>query len=347
MKKIIIIALTAAVSLTAFAGCGSSNGGKVLNFYNWGDYIDPSLITQFENETGIHVNVDNFATNEDMYTKIKGGGANYDLAIPSDYMIEKMINEDMLEPIDLTAVPNYSNIDDRFKNLVYDPTNEYSVPYMWGTLGILYNKTMVSDPVDSWDILWNPKYTGQIFMYSSMRDSMAAAQKKLGYSLNTTNVTELLNVKDALIAQKPLVKAYKGDDVKDSMIGNEAALALVYSGDAVYCEGENPDRDYAIPNEGSNVWFDSLVILKGAAHKTAAEQFINFLCDPQVAAQNAKYIGYSTVETAAFDLLPDELKNNPAYWPSDEDFANCEVFNDLGDAQKNYSQIWTEITMSN
>ncbi len=345
--KIKIFALVAvcAISLT---GCSSGGGSskKTINVYNWGDYIEESILEQFEQETGIHVNYDTYATNEDMYAKIKSGGSSYDIAIPSDYMIEKMRMEGLLEKIDLNNVPNYANIHERFDHLAFDPTNEYSVPYMWGTLGILYNKTMVSDTVDSWNILWDEKYANQIFMYNSQRDSIGVSLKRLGYSLNSKDPNELKLAQAELIKQKPLVKAYVGDTVKDSMIGNEAALAVVYSGDAIYCMGENPDLAYIVPKEGSNVWFDSIVIPKGAQHKAEAEQFIDFLCRGDIAAKNTEYIGYSTVNKVALEQLPAELKDDPTFWPSDEIYNKAEVFIDLGNFIAEYDKAWTEVLAS-
>ncbi|MCL2461984.1 MAG: ABC transporter substrate-binding protein, partial [Defluviitaleaceae bacterium] len=224
---------------------------------------------------------------------------------------------------------------------------QYSVPYMWGTLGILYNKTMVDGPVDSWNILWDQKYSGKIFMYDSVRDSFAAALFKLGLSPNTTNPDELAAAKDALIAQKPLVLAYVTDTVRDSMIGNEAALALVYSGDAIYCMQNNQDLAYVVPKEGSNVWCDALCIPKNCKNKAEAEQFINFLCRPDIALKNSEYIGYSTVNSAAFDQMDDSVKNDPAYWPTDDIFNRCVYFDYLGDFEKQYAQAWTEVFAAN
>ncbi|SFQ41496.1 spermidine/putrescine transport system substrate-binding protein [Caldicoprobacter faecalis] len=324
------------------AGCGSAPKAQ-LKVYNWGDYIDETVIEEFEKKYNIDVIYDTFATNEEMYVKVKGGGADYDVAIPSDYMIERMIKEGMLEKIDFSNVPNYKYIDERFKNLPYDPNNEYSVPYMWGTVGILYNKKMVKEPVDSWKILWDEKYKKQIFMLDSSRDSIGVALKMLGYSLNTRNIDELEQAKEALIRQKPLVLSYVGDEVKDAMISGQAALAVVWSGDAVYTKRENPDLEYVIPKEGSNLWVDAMVILKGTKNKKAAEQFINFMCEPEIAFRNADYIGYSTPHTEAKKMLDPEILNDRTAYPTDEDLKNCEVFEALSDVIKEYDRVWTEV----
>ena len=327
---------------TIFSGCNSKDQ-TVLNVYNWGDYIDTNVINQFTKETGIKVNYDTFATNEEMYVKINQGNASYDIAIPSDYMIEKMIKEGLVEKIDFENIPNYQYMDPLFKDLDFDPNNEYSVPYMWGTLGILYNKTMVDDPVDSWDILWNSKYEKQILMLDSQRDSLAIALKKLGYSMNSTNDNELEASKNALIEQRPLVLAYVGDEVKDKMIGEEAAIAVVWSGDAIVMQRENEDLEYVIPKEGTNLFFDSIVIPSTATHKAEAEQFIDFLCRTDIALKNTEYIGYSTPHTEARKQLNPEIANSPIAYPDKEYLTGAEIFIDLGTYVEKYNKVWTEI----
>jgi len=347
MKKFLLLA----VCMACLCACGGTReSGETppppnvtINVYNWGEYIDQSVLTDFTKETGIKINYETYPSNEDLYTKLKSGGVDYDIAVPSDYMVERMIREDMLEKLDINNIPNLKYIDKRFTNVQYDPNGEYSVPYMWGTLGILYNKTMVTDTVDSWNILWDQKYNGQIFMYDSMRDTLGVALKRLGFSLNTTDLQQLESAGQSLIDQKPLVQAYVGDTVRDSMIGNEAALAVVYSGDAMYCMDNNPDLDYVIPKEGSNVWIDAVVIPKGSTHKTEAEKFIDYLCRPDVCLKNVEYIGYSTVNSETFNMLPDDLKNNLTFWPSDETYNRCEIFSDLGDFTKEYDRVWTEV----
>ncbi len=341
MKKLVKLVLFLLVAVTILSGCGSSK--TTLTVYNWGDYIDEDVISEFEEEFDVRVVYDEFATNEDMYVKINAGGGNYDVAFPSDYMIKRMIDEDLLHKISFDNIPNYEYIDEQFRGLGYDPNNEYSVPYMWGTVGILYNKTMVDDTVDSWDILWNEKYSKQILMLDSQRDSIGITLKKLGYSLNTKDSQELEEAKEALIQQKPLVLAYVGDEVKDKMISGEAALAVVWSGDAVYMMRENPDLAYAIPGEGSNLWFDAMVIPKTSKNKELAEEFINFMTRTDIAFKNTDYIGYSTPHTEAKDQLEPELLNDKAAYPSAEDLKNSEVFEDLSDSASIYDRIWTEV----
>lgn len=344
LKKFVCLSLFGVIGLN-LAGCSNGSSTKAtseLNVYNWGDYIDESVLKTFEQETGIKVNYETFSMNEDMYTKISKGNTNYDVVFPSDYIIEKMIKNDLIQKIDFNNVPNYKNIDERFKNLDYDPNNEYSIPYMWGTVGIVYNTTMVDDVVDSWNILWNEKYKDNIFMLDSQRDSIGVSLKKLGFSLNTRDVSELNSARDALKQQKPLVLAYVGDDVKNKMISGEGALAVMWSGDAIFCQSENSDLEYAIPKEGSNKWFDAMVILKNAPHKEEAEKFIDFLCREDIALKNTEYIGYSTPNKAAFELLDDEVKSNHIYTPTDDEIERCEIFYDLGDFISEYDRVWTE-----
>lgn len=348
VKRLLSVLMAGAMSLS-FVGCSSGGeNGKVV-VYNWGDYIDPAVNDMFTKETGIKVVYSDYANNEEMYASVEPGNVKYDILFPSDYMIEKMINKDMLQKIDFSQIPNYENIDEQFLNLPYDSNNEYSVPYMWGTVGIVYNKTMVEEPVDSWDILWDSKYKGQIFMYDSERDSIMVALKKLGYSMNTRDEKELEEAKQLLIEQAPLVLAYVGDEGKNKMVNGEAALMIAWAGDAMVMVAENPDLEYVLPKEGTNYFVDGIVIPKNAENVEQAYQYINFLCRPDIAKMNAEYIGYSTPISAARELLPDEIKNSEIAYP-DETILNgelMEMFNDPSDIASLYSSIWTQVKASN
>lgn len=347
LKKLAALVSMAVLTTSFFVGCGSSNAGEngTINVFNWGEYIDESLIKDFEKETGIKVNYSTYDTNEIMYQKVKTNPGTYDIVIPSDYMVEKMIQEDLLEKIDFNNIPNYQYIDEKFKNLSYDPTNEYSVPYTWGTVGIVYDTTVVDEPVTSWDILWDSKYKDNVYMYNSLRDSLAITLVKNGYSLNSTNPDEINIAKKDLLKQLTLTAPiYVIDEVRDNMISGEKALAVAYSGDASYIISQNPDMAYVIPDEGSNKWFDALAIPKGAKNKAGAEAFINFLCDPENAKTNIEYIEYSTPNSGAFELLDEEVKNNAAYYPSDEILNRCETFTNLDtETLKLYEAAFTEV----
>lgn len=350
VKKIaaIFLILVMIFSLTACGGGGGSQKSTTtITVFNWGDYIDESVLTDFEKEYGIKVNYDYFSTNEEMYVKLKSGGTNYDVLFPSDYMISRLIKEDMLHKIDMNNIPNFKHINDKFKSLDYDPNNEYSVPYMWGTVGIAYNTTMVDEPVDSWNILWDPKYENNILMMDSQRDSIAVALKKLGYSLNSRDEAELEEAKQELIKQKPLVLSYVGDEVKDKMVGGEAALAVVYSGEVIAIRWENEDIEYSIPKEGSNLWFDAMVIPKTSQNKEAAEKFINFMTDPEISLRNAEYVGYSIPNTTAIEMLDEEVRSDEVAYPDIDSLDNCEVFEDVSDIIEVYNRIWDEIKAAN
>lgn len=343
-KKIISILTMGVLSVSFMTGCNNSTDStKVLNVYNVGDYIDEELIIKFEEETGIDVLYETYDTNEMMYQKVRSGSTNYDLVFPSDYMIAKMKNEDLLQKIDFKNIPNFKYIEKGFTNPVYDESNEYSVPYMWGTFGILYNTKMVEESVDSWDILWNPKYKGNIMMFDSVRDTMGIALKKLGYSLNSTNPKEVNEAKELLMEQKDLVMAYVNDEGKDRLLGEEVAMGIIYSGDAVTLMEENPNLRYAIPKEGTNKWVDAMCIPTTAQNKKEAEMFINFLLEPENAKINAEYIGYSIPNTAALKLLDEEITNNPVAYPSEKILDKSETFIDIGEDIKIYDRAWIEL----
>lgn len=354
MKKVLALLLTLSLAVLPLTACGSasssgSNGEVVV--YNWGEYIDPDTISMFEEETGIKVIYDEFETNEIMFPKIEAGASKYDVVCPSDYMIKKMIENDLLAEINYDNVPNArENIGQQYWDMSkeFDPENKYSVPYCWGTVGILYNKTMVDGPVDSWSILWDEKYADNILMQDSVRDAFMVALKLNGYSMNSINPEELNAAKESLIAQKPLVQAYVIDQVRDKMIGNEAAIGVIYSGEAIFTQRENPDLEYVIPKEGTNVWIDSWVITKNAPNKENAEKFIDFMCRPDIALKNFEYITYSTPNDAARELIEDDdIRNSKIAFPTLSDYSNLETFTYLGeDADALYNELWKEVKSS-
>lgn len=326
---------------------GVTGGDNQLIVYNWGEYLDPDVIPMFEKKTGIQVVYEEYETNEIMYPKIQSGAIAYDVVCPSDYMIQRMIENDLLAEIDFDNIPNIKNIGATYleQSRQFDPENKYSVPYCWGTVGILYNKTMVKEPIDSWSVLWDETYKDNILMQDSVRDAFAVALKYIGASLNSTDLNELEAAKQLLIEQKPLVQAYVIDQVRDKMIGNEAAIGVIYSGEAIYTQMENPDLEYVIPKEGSNLWIDSWVIPKNAKHKENAEAFINFLCRPEIAKMNFDYITYSTPNTAARELIEDPaIRNSTIAFPEAQELEHCETFRFLGDKYDAlYNQLWREV----
>lgn len=346
VPAVLIIALVFGGIFYNFNTLKNNSGEKVI-VYNWGEYLDPKTIELFEKETGISVTYEEYETNEIMYPKILSQAIAYDVVCPSDYMIQRMIENDLLAEINWNNIPNIKNMDSTYmaQSKSFDPENKYSVPYCVGTVGILYNKSMVKEPVDSWNILWDPKYKDRILMQDSVRDAFAVALKRLGYSINATEVDQLAAATEDLIEQKPLVQAYVVDQVRDKMIGNEAALGVIYSGEAGYTKRENPDLEYVIPKEGSNVWIDSWVIPKNSKNKENAEKFINFMCRPEIALMNFEYLTYSTPNLKAKEMIEDEdIRNSKILFPEPEDLTNCETFQFLGDdVDSYYNELWNKV----
>lgn len=345
MKKIAVL-LSVIMLVSCLAGCGSDKGKTVLNVYNWGEFIDESVLKDFEKKyPDIKINYEKYADNETMYTKIKNGGVNYDVLFPSDYMIARLIEENMLAKLDFSNIPNYKYIDEKYKNWSYDPMNEYSVPYMFGFVGILYDKTKIDGSTLTWDSLFDPKYEKSILIKNDMRDMLGIALKTLGYSMNSTDENELKQAKQKLIEQKPNVLGRVGDEGMDKMIAGEADMAVMYAGDALTCMKENENLDFVLPKEGVNYFVDAMVIPANAEHKKEAELFINFMCETDIALKNAQEIGYSTPQTEAYKLLPEDMKTDFAY-PPQEVFDKAEVYTYLGDKTELYDRIWTEFLAS-
>ncbi len=349
MKKIIAMIAIAAIMIT---GCSQGESadpnkplaGTTINVYNWGDYIAEDTIENFTEATGIKVIYETFDSNEIMYAKYKSGAVDYDVLLPSDYMIEKLIAEDELLPLNKENIPNLSYIEDEFMNQGFDPESKYAVPYMWGTLGILYNTNMVQDGVDSWDILWDETYKGQVIMMNSVRDSFAVALKILGYSLNAKDQGQVDEALKLLVDQAPLVQAYVVDEAKDKMIGEEAALCVTFQGTAYMAMDENENLAYALPEEGTNLWIDAMVIPKSSKNQAAAEAFINFMCDPQIAFNNTDYIEYSTPHSEVKKMLDADVVSDPSAYPSAEYLSKCEVYIDLGSEMTSYyNEKWNEL----
>lgn len=362
MKKLALLLCLVLVA-TLLSACGGSKepsadvaaeaskatkSAQTITVFNCYDYIDPAVIDLFEQETGITVKYANYTTNEEMYTKLEAGAGSYDVIFPSDYMIERMIKEDMLAELDMDAMPNYANIMESLKNPSYDPDNKYSVPYMWGTLGILYNTEMVDGDITSWSALFDEKNAGNVIMMNSMRDTIGIALKYLGYSLNTRDEAELNAAKDVLVAQKQakIESGYLLDETKDKMVGGEAAIGIVYSGDAQYAIEKNDKLKYVIPQEGSNIWVDGMVVPKSSKNLEAAQQFIDFMCREDVARMNFEYIYYCSPVQAVVDGLSEEDAAMETINPAAETVARCEFFNDVADCMNLYESVWMEVRLT-
>lgn len=337
------------VTLFTLTGCRNGNDSlKKINVYNWGDYIDETVLEDFEKETGIKVIYETFGNNEELLSKIESGSTEYDVLFPSDYMVDIMAKKGLLQELDFNNIPNYDKIDKRLKGLNYDKDEKYSVPYVWQTVGICYNTEEVDEEeVKSWNALWNKKYDGDIIMLDSPRDSIGISLIRLGYSLNSTNDKELKKAEEELIKQKKIVHSYQIDYYKAALIGEEAKLSLAWSGDAFFIADENPKFSYSIPEEGTNVSIDCMVIPTQAKHKKEAEEFINFMNRPDIAKRNAEYIMYSSPNLEAIEMLDDEIKNDKRLYPDGDIESIGEIFTDLGDYNQKYDKIWTNVKATN
>ena len=353
MKKLTMLLLAAALTLCPLFALAAQ---ETISVYNWGDYIEPEVLDLFEQETGIKVIYETFETNEDMYAKIAMGGSSYDVIIPSDYMIERMIQENLLQKINWENIPNVANIDPRFMNEGYDPQSEYAVPYTWGTLGIIYNTSMVSEPITSWDAMFDPQYAGQVLMINNSRDALAAALLDLGYSINTTDPGQLEEAFNLLKTAKDsgVYQAFVMDEVFQKMEGGNAAIAMYYAGDYLTMLENNEDLAFVIPEEGSNWFVDAMCVLKDTQHMSEAEEWINFIASTDSNLANMDYIGYASPNLEA-------LEGYPAYYeetygePLDEEryeimaapddaLARCELYTNLpADTLTLYNDLWTEL----
>lgn len=318
-----------------------------LIIYNWGDYLDPSLIKKFEKKYGYHVIYETFDSNEAMYTKIKQGGTAYDLTIPSEYMVAKMRKADLLDKINSRKVPNMKYIGKSFLHKSFDQNNDYSVPYFWGTLGIVYNDKFVKKgSIKTWDNLWNKKYRHQILLVDSARDAMGMALASLGYSMNTTSSLKLHLAQTKLDALGPNIKAIISDEMKMYLVQNEASIGVTWSGEAHEMMQQNSHLHYVVPSQGSNLWFDNFVIPKTAKNKEAAYKFINFMLEPKNAAKNAEYVGYATPNVAAQKLLPKKVRDDKQFYPDKNTLSHLQVFKDLGPKKtQEYNDLFLEFKM--
>lgn len=341
LSTLVVIILGGTLFLSGFAG---SSNDKEVHVYCFGDYIDPTLIKEFEKETGIKVVMDTFDTNEEMYPVIKNGSVDYDVICASDYMIDKMIGEDLLSEIDYASIPNVANLDRKYLQVAenFDPGNKFSVPHTWGTLGILYDINKIPEgSITSWNDLWDSKYKGKIVMPDSMRDTLAIALKAKGYSLNTTSEAELKEAADYLTAQKPLVYKYANDSARDIILGGSADIAVIWNGEVLYCQEENPDLAYVVPKEGSEDFTDSWAIPTAAKNKENAAKWINFMLEKKVAMKNFDYLTYSIPNISVIDSVKDDEAMMGVLFPEDSVLEKCEALKNLGsEIDDLYTKYW-------
>jgi len=351
MKKIAIVLLVAllvgALSACALAEADKPFAGTEIKVYNWEEYIDREVLSIFEEETGIKVNYVTFPGNEDMYTRLSSGAEVYDVIVPSEYMVERLIKEDLIAPLNLDNIPNLANVKDNLLDPTYDPGNAHSIPYMWGTLGILYNTEKVSEPITSWNALLDEKYAGQIFMIDQYRDAIGLALKVTGHSMNTRDESELADAGEWLLAQKDsgVLGGYILDQAKDMMVAGSAAMCVMYSGDALYAMDKNDKLAYVIPDEGSNIWVDCMCVPTASQNKEAAECFINFMCRPDIAKMNLDEIRYSSPIKQVVEGLTEEELASTAMNPTDEMVARCEYYVDISDVAYMYDDLWMDVLM--
>ena len=348
MKKLFNLLVCIAMVATLLVGC-STNTKEEINFLNYGENIDQETVKEFEKEYGIKVNIETFDDMETMYQKISSGGVKYDVILVSDALMPRMIKNNLIQELNKDNIPNISQMDEDYLNLDIDPGNKYSVPYMFGTIGLIYNKDVVKEDVDSWDILWNEKYKNKIFMFDTYRDTIGVALKKLGYSLNSTNPKEIEEAKELLLKQRKLVDPIYGVDNGTTMIpAGETDINMIWSGEGLNLQEENPNLVYVVPKEGANFWIDSLCIPSNAKNVSAAEKFINFVSGKESALRIADEIGYTTPNKEARLEQPESVRNNPnAYMPK-EIMDRCEIYSDFSmDTKKVYDDAWIQIKTNN
>jgi len=318
-----------------------------LNIYNWSTYINPQIITEFEQKFGVKVQYDTYESSEALYAKLKPGNPGYDVIFPSDFNVTLMGKENLLEEINLANIPNRQNIDKKFLNTPFDPQNKYSMPYLWGTMGIGYNVKKTGQPLDSWQSVFNPKFNDQVALVDELRTMLGGILIYLGYDANSTNPEEINKAKDFLVKNKNVIYAFAGDNGQDLLNRGDVAIAIEWSGDIFQIMKENPDIRYAIPKEGSIVWIDNMAIPKNAPNRELAEKFINFMLSPEIAAKNANFLKYATPNKTALDknLISPELKKNETLYPKPEVYKKLTYVKDVGEASKLYDQAWTELKL--
>ncbi|TDM42010.1 ABC transporter substrate-binding protein [Macrococcoides goetzii] len=352
LMQLILISLAVAVLLLFSAKFidppPKSGKGNILYVYNWGEYIDPALLKKFEKEYGIRVILETFDSNESMLAKIKNGGTHYDIAVPSEYAIQKMKEEKLLIPIDHKKLPNLKNINPDFMDLDFDKGNKYSIPYFWGTVGILYNpdKTKGID-FSRWDSLWDPRLKNNVLIVDGAREALGFSLNSMGESLNETNPQILDKAEQKLEKLGPNVKGVVGDEINTMMVQKEADVAVVWSGMGADIMTENENLDFVVPKEGSNLWFDNMVIPKTAQNVDGAHKFINFLLDAKIGKQNTEWVGYATPNTASYKLLDKETREDERFYPSKAVQEKLEVYEDLGfENIKRYNELFLKFKMS-
>jgi spermidine/putrescine-binding protein len=340
MKK----TLLAAVLVLTFLSACSKPGSKVVNIYIWTNYLPQEVVTEFERRTGIHANVDTYDSNEAVLEKLQSGVADYDVVVPSDYMLKILAPQGLVQPLDHSRLPHFANLDPRFLDQKYDPKNGHSVPYLWGTTGIGYDKTKVQEPVDSWAVLFDPRHAGRILMLDDVREVFGAALKLMGRSINERDPAILRQAADRLKQQKSLVRTYNSSDFANLLAAGDVDVAMGFNGEMAEAVADSKGRlAYVVPKEGGTLWIDNLAIPKGAHNVDAAYAFLDFVMEPEIAAQIVNHVHYAGANRAALPLIDAKIRNDPSIYPPQEVLDRCELIEDLGETTQLLDRLWTEI----
>lgn len=342
MKKVAYVAF----ALLSFFACGSrrdASGDRQVNLYVWSAYIPERTLQHFERETGIKLNFSTYDSNEALLEKMESEVADYDVIVPSDYMVTILKREKLLQTLDLKKIPNVQNISHRFRSPSYDPGNLYSVPFLWSTAGIGYNKSKVSPPVDSWSVLWDPKYRNRMLMLDDAREAFGVALKRKGYSSNTTEPRALLDAQQLLLQQKPLLKAYNSTNFDELLLAGDVWIAHAWSGNVAMVMQQDPNLNFVIPKEGAVLSVENFCIPKSATHPEEAYALINFMLDAKVGAEITNFSYYPNTNEAAKPYVSPEILRNPAVYQDEQTLARCEFALDIGSASQLLDRLWTEV----
>lgn len=351
LRSLVLNGVGLLVLAGGLSGCGQGMGGEsgekrpVLHYFTWSDYVGPEIIAEFERREQVKVVIDTFSSNEELLAKLQSGATGYDVAVPSDFMVAIMVRQGLLQELDAAAMPNASFLEPHLQVLPFDPHRQYSVPYLWGTVGIGYDSAVITSAPDSWSILWDPRYRGRISMLNDQREVFGAVLRSMGQSMNSTDATVIESAKERLLQQKPLVKTYTSDHYDQLLASGEVVLAHGWGGQVARAMAERPTIRYVVPKEGATLWADCLVVLKSAPQKALAMRFINYLMEPEVAARTSERLRFASASRTARELVSPAIRDNPAVYPPPDQLGRLEWMQDVGKGIRLYDRAWTELKM--